>query len=175
MVNLDAQHLGASGAYLLRWRMRRRRSFKRFMRFLCHFGRMPRGRLTVPISCVTRARDESANGGSQKKKKGGEECDGDVIDEREDGQRQRREEEGKGEGGEVSKEERGRDCITGPPQPQSPSQGCGKNAKANRSTVVLPLKRKTVTRVRCGCCQRYDFKRKRRSHPSRERPYRVTM
>ncbi|CBH13668.1 hypothetical protein, unlikely [Trypanosoma brucei gambiense DAL972] len=39
------------GAYLERWRMRRRRRFKRFMRFLCHLGRIPPGRLMVPIVC----------------------------------------------------------------------------------------------------------------------------
>ena len=51
-VNLDGHRVSTPDVYLLRWRMRRRRSFKRFMRFLCHFGRMPLGRLTVPISCV---------------------------------------------------------------------------------------------------------------------------
>ena len=37
-------------AYLLRWRILRRRSFRRLMRFLCHLGRMPRGRLMVPMT-----------------------------------------------------------------------------------------------------------------------------
>ena len=35
--------------YLERWRIRRRRSLRRFMRFLCHLGRMPPGRLTEPM------------------------------------------------------------------------------------------------------------------------------
>jgi hypothetical protein len=39
----------STGTYLERWRMRRRRSLRRFMRFLCHLGRIPPGRLTVPI------------------------------------------------------------------------------------------------------------------------------
>jgi hypothetical protein len=36
--------------YLERWRCFLRLSFRRFMRFLCHLGRMPRGRLTVPMT-----------------------------------------------------------------------------------------------------------------------------
>ena len=58
-VNLDGHRVSTPDVYLLRWRMRRRRSFKRFMRFLCHFGRIPRGRLTVPMMKLQKVEKET--------------------------------------------------------------------------------------------------------------------
>eukprot|EP00796_Vickermania_ingenoplastis_P003887 gene3887-2758_t len=49
----------ASCASSLRWRMRRRMRFKRFMRFLCHFGRMPPGRLTEYLNATQENQTES--------------------------------------------------------------------------------------------------------------------
>ena len=46
--------------YLERWRILRRRSLRRLMRFLCHLGRMPPGRETVPMlgqDCVVCFKD----------------------------------------------------------------------------------------------------------------------